>query len=98
MLSPTFYERYLEIQVQILDRKIFNLKDKIKDVSTGMVREYKFKSIQLERRKNRILREYSSIKKSGSRNYEELVLKLNTDLQDVCKLYNSLFTQVESAL
>jgi hypothetical protein len=96
MLSPSFFERYLEIQVQILDRKISALKEKLKTVSSGLVREYRFKSIQLERKKNRIIREYYAVKKSGNRNYEELSMKLNTELQDVCRLYNALFSQVTS--
>jgi hypothetical protein len=96
MLSPSFFERYLEIQVQILDRKISALKEKLKSVSNGMVREYRFKSIQLERKKNRIIREYYAVKKSGNRNYEELTIRLNSELQDVCKLYNALFSQVAS--
>jgi hypothetical protein len=96
MLSPSFFERYLEIQVQILDRKISALKEKLMTVSSGMVREYRFKSIQLERKKNRIVREYNSVKKTGNRNYDELSMKLNTELQDVCRLYNALFSQVAS--
>jgi hypothetical protein len=96
MLSPSFFERYLEIQVQILDRKISALKEKLKTVSNGMVREYRLKSIQLERKKNRIIREYYTVKKTGNRNYEELTIKLNIELQDVCKLYNALFSQLAS--
>ena len=98
MVPQSFYERYLEIQVQILDRKISTLKEKIESVSTSMVREYRFESIQLERKKNKIIREYNAIKKSGIRNYEDLTIKLNSDLQDVCRLYNALFSQIESSL
>lgn len=96
MLPPPFYERYLEIQCQIFDNKIQALKSRVKSIKSEMRRDYRLKSLLLERKKNRIVREYRVAKQGKIKSYDALVYRLNSELQDLCNNYNSLFKQLES--
>ncbi|HYG38438.1 MAG TPA: hypothetical protein VD908_07470 [Cytophagales bacterium] len=96
MISQNFFERYLAIQHQILDNKISVLKERAKDIKSDMVRDFRYNFLMLERRKNKILREYKAVKETQTRNYDLFASTLNTELQDLCKLYNNLFKQLES--
>ena len=96
MITASFLERYLDIQFQIMDTKIERLKENASSTKKEVLREVKIKAIQLQRRKNKLKRNYQSLKNSGVKGYESIQETFNAELQELCTLYNRLFSQLEA--